>query len=93
MNYLNISAFATRCGHLYHQICITKHVIEHSNCPYCKKDCTLKQLVKLRWRQVDDDDEFKFKAAHTITSSQLMESFTELNNAIKKSDLQVEQLQ
>lgn len=78
---------------MFHENCITKYVIEHSQCPYCKKDCSLKQLVKLKWRQVDDDDEFKFRAAHKITNLQLMASFKDLNNAIHEKDRQVEHLQ
>ncbi|CAO1430650.1 unnamed protein product [Diamesa serratosioi] len=84
----NIST--TRCGHLYHQDCIIDYVKDHSQCAYCKEFCTVKQLVKLQWQEVDD--KVKKKIAFKTSSTQLLASIEVLKYEVKERDEEMNML-
>lgn len=81
-----ITAYATWCGHVYHRQCIAPYVDEKKHCPYCKRYCSVAQLIRLQWKLIDDDDEITIMAENKISNELMMENVAMLTNQMNDKD-------
>lgn len=90
---LFISADATACGHVFHRSCIVFFIAENNFCPYCKKPCSLKQLIKLRWHMIAVEDQLELYEEMKKLNNELLEKFPILTNEINEKDKNLDDLE
>ncbi|CAO1420868.1 unnamed protein product [Diamesa tonsa] len=82
---IGLNTDATPCGHVFHRSCIINFIAGHNYCPYCRKSCTLKQLVRLRWHMTEKP-QLDYYDEMTIFNQLMLEKVAELTDDMNEKD-------